>query len=162
MVEFEVSDTPLEKTPFKQEDREFFPTRGEWAAMSRKDQVFQGAINLTSSGATTLFTVPSDSVFFLTGFNMDLNTRGGLTVALLTLRILNPGGSIKTTIGQLQYNENVVGGVGMTLSHDFTMPLLLDSSQVLSINVAGTNPNADAFIFGWIEKKAPTGIQQER
>jgi len=155
MVEFETSDFPLEKTPFKQEDREFFPTRKEWVSISNIQQINRSVSNVTGT-RVILFSVPENHILFITNLSIDVSGTA-LVAGFGNITILD-----KVSDGGFTMLQASTGAVSREANAQmsYPMPIRIDGSN--NVVTVGTGNIAGFILNGWLEEKAPTGIQQER
>jgi len=141
----EVSDEVLEVPPLPPEKRVFFPTRSEWIAISRRNQIIRAGI----SSIPTIFTVPGNSVLFMT--SSWITAVGTATAGTATMNTVTNS----ITFHVLQTGASTASNVAN--NNTYPMPLLINSGEVVQI-IAG-NATGRAGFTGWLEVKVPAGNQ---
>jgi len=132
----------------RQEKEKYQPNDKEHASRNRIQQFID---NVKSDAVQeTIFTVPSESIFFITRVQLSLNSLGdnGGERAIISLNIA----TAQNVLIALQGTDGVgVGVVTQSESHaDFSMPIKVLPGQVIRHDNP-TNGQSTAIIIGWLE-----------
>lgn len=130
-------------------DRTRYPTEAEYAARNRTQIVERGA--RTSTGSTTLYTVPAGKVLYITyvWLAMYENDAGKSTIGSVDY---NPGGSSEMILSGATGFARAESSARFHLVLPLPMPITLEATRIVQFGgIAGGDARIEAGFAGWIE-----------
>ncbi len=148
---FEGSDVPLEEDILKK-PIEFVKSWIEWSAVNR-EQVFSNARAFATTSAVRIFMVPDNNTLFITNLTHSLAVAGGVFgggVPAAT-SVVSLTGSAKV-LSLISYYRNP-DLIHESLSHNFPMPIKVESGEQVKLQHDDTTSTSRASIFGFLVPK---------
>tara|TARA_Y100000310_G_C20677257_1_gene813800 strand:+ start:2128 stop:2580 length:453 start_codon:yes stop_codon:yes gene_type:complete len=139
---FEGQDVPLTEDVIKQRPREFFPTLSELAA-DTKLQIVE-LFSQAGTGSGTLFTVPENNTFFMTGINLSGSNTAVAGSGFVGIESARFGNMFRIRVAFSQNNS---------LSQNFSMPLKFNAGEIILFEISGASVIGDGSIYGFVVPK---------
>lgn len=136
----------LTKEDILEQPREFFPTFMEWVADRNAEQ-----ISKTKNSAGTIYQVPANKTFFMTGCFITAMETGAVNSHGSVWIQEGTAGSGKVFLNARIDHINAASGGAQAISRDFTMPIRVEAGVAIEMAVSGmTTPFATAHIDGFL------------